>query len=70
MYRIRLLKEGQVVETAEADASDIGEIAHRATELEARHGADDWEIVNGLGQRVVSKTRWRTVMGELPPREQ
>jgi hypothetical protein len=31
---------------------------------------DDWEIVNGLGQRVVTKTRWKTVMGELPPREQ
>ena len=71
MYRIRLLKEDQVVETVEAaDTSDVGEIAHRATELEPRHGADDWEIVNGLGQRVVTKTRWRTVMGELPPREQ
>jgi hypothetical protein len=70
MYRIRLLKEGQVVETVEADGSDIGDIAHRATALEPRHGADDWEIVNGLGQRVVTKTRWRTVMGELPPREQ
>ena len=71
MYRIRLLKEGQVVETVEAaDTSDVGEIAQRATELEPRHGADDWEIVNGLGQRVVTKTRWRTVMGELPPREQ
>jgi hypothetical protein len=39
MYRIRLLKEGQVVETLEAaDTSDVGEIAHQATELEARHG--------------------------------
>jgi hypothetical protein len=70
MYRIQLLKEGQIVETVEADTSDIGEIAHQASELERRHATDDWEIVNGLGQRVVSKTRWRTVMGELPPREQ
>ena len=70
MYRIRLLKEGHVVETVDADISDIGEIVHQATELEPRHGADDWEILNGLGQRVVSTTRWRTVMGELPPREQ
>src|SRR5690242_17668365 len=49
-YRIRLLKEGEVVEIVEMDASDVGEIAHQATDLEARHGADDWEIVNGLGQ--------------------
>ena len=70
MYRIRLLREGQIVETVESDMIDIAEIAHRATELEPWHGADDWEIVNGLGQRVVTKTRWKTVMGELPPREQ
>jgi hypothetical protein len=70
MYRIRLLREGQIFETVDADIIDIAEIAHRAAELEPRHGADDWEIVNGLGQRVVTKTRWKTVMGELPPREQ
>jgi hypothetical protein len=70
MYRIRLLRAGQIVETVDAELIDIAEIAHQATELEARHGADDWEIVNGLGQRVVSKTRWKTVMGELPSREQ
>jgi hypothetical protein len=70
MYRIRLLKEGQIVETVDADITDIAEIAHRATELDRGHGADDWEIVNGLGQRVVTKTRWKTVMGELPAREQ
>jgi hypothetical protein len=57
MYRIRLLKEGKIVETVEAEISDVAEIAHRATELEPRHGADDWEIVNGLGQRFVTKSR-------------
>ena len=40
---------------------DIAEIAHQAAELEPRHGADDWEIVNGIGQRVVTKTRWKAM---------
>ena len=64
MYQIRLLRKGQIVETVEADISDVAEIAHRATELEPRHGADDWEIVNGLGQRVVTKSRWKAIHRE------
>jgi hypothetical protein len=64
MYRIRLLREGQIVETVDADIIDIAEIAHRATELEPQHGADDWEIVNGLGQRVVTKARWKAITRE------
>ena len=65
MYRIRLLRQGQVVETVDADIIDIGEIAHRASGLEPQHGADDWEIVNGLGQRVVTKSRWRAIYREV-----
>lgn len=64
MYRIRLLREGQIVETVKASVVDMAEIVDRAIELERRHEADDWEIVNGLGQRAVTKTRWREVKGE------
>jgi hypothetical protein len=64
MYHIRPLKEGRIVGTVEADTSDIDEIARQANELEPLHGTDGWEIVNGLGQRVVTKTRWKAIMRE------
>ena len=64
MYRIQLLRRGQIVETIRASVAEMAEIADRATELEQRHEADDWEVVNGLGQRVVTKTRWRDVNGD------
>lgn len=61
MYEIRLLKDGRVVETVNANwTSDIAEIASKADELEPQHGADDWEIVNGMKQRVVTKSRWKS----------
>ena len=63
MYRIRLLREGQIVETVKASVVDMAEIVDRATELERRLGTDDWEVFNGLEQQVVTKTRWREVKG-------
>ena len=30
----------------------------RRGEPEPQHGADDWEVVNGMKQRVVTKSRW------------
>ncbi len=61
MYQIQLLKDGRIVETVDADWTiDIAEIASKASELEPQHGADDWEIVNEMGQRVVTKSRWNS----------
>jgi hypothetical protein len=61
MYKIQLLKDGHVVETVDANWTiDIAEIASKAVELEPKHGADDWEIVNGMQQRVVTKARWNS----------
>jgi hypothetical protein len=58
MYKIRLLRGGYVIVTIDANTIDIAEIADKASKLEPQHGADDWEIVNEMGQRVVTKTRW------------
>ena len=63
MYRIQLLRKGQIVETVKSSVAEMSEIVDQATELEQRHKANDWEVVNGLGQRVVTKTRWRDVNG-------
>jgi hypothetical protein len=61
MYKIQLLKDGRVVETVDANWTfDIAEIASKAVELEPQHGADDWEVVNGMKQRVVTKSRWNS----------
>jgi hypothetical protein len=47
MLKIRLLKDGRVVETFDAKWTiNIADIASEAGELEPQHGADDWEIVN------------------------
>jgi hypothetical protein len=61
MYKIRLLRGGQVVETIDANTIDIAEIASKASALEPQHGADDWEIVNEMAQRVVTKSRWNSM---------
>jgi hypothetical protein len=68
MYQIQLLKDGRVVETVDADWTiDIAEIASKAGELEPRHGADDWEVVNGMKQRVVTKSRWNSSIRNPDP---
>jgi hypothetical protein len=61
MYKIRLLRGGHVVETIDANTIDIAEIASKASALEPQHGADDWEIVNEMAQRVVTKSRWNSM---------
>ena len=64
MYKIRLLRGGYVVETIDANTINIAEIADTASKLEPQHGADDWEIVNEMGQRVVTKSRWNRMRHE------
>jgi hypothetical protein len=68
MYQIQLLKDGRVVETVDADWTiDIAEIASKAGELEPQHAADDWEVVNGMKQRVVTKSRWNSSIRSPDP---
>jgi hypothetical protein len=60
MLKIRLLKDGRVVEIFDANIADI---ASEAGELEPQHGADDWEIVNDIGATVMPKSRWSGLTG-------
>jgi len=62
VLKIRLLKNGQAVETVDAKWTiDIAEIASSADELGPAHGTDDWEIVNEAGGAVLTKERWSTM---------
>ncbi len=62
MLKIRLLKDGRVVETVDAKWTiDIAEIASKAGELEPQHGADDWDIVNETDRQILTKSRWNSM---------
>ena len=62
MLKIRLLKDGQVIETVDAKWTlDITDIARSADELGPEHGADDWALVNEAGIAVLTKARWSTM---------
>jgi hypothetical protein len=64
MLKIRLLKDGRVVEIFDAKWTiNIADIASEAGELEPQHGADDWEIVNDIGATVMPKSRWSGLTG-------
>jgi hypothetical protein len=62
MMKIRLLKDGQVVESFDARWTiDIADIADSAAELGPECGADEWEVVNEAGNSILTKTRWKTI---------
>ena len=66
MLKIRLLKGGHVVETIDAKWTiNIADIAHQAGELEPRHGADDWEIVNEADTPILTKSRWNNMSANM-----
>ena len=62
MMKIRLLKDGEVVESLDAQWTiDIADIAANADRLGPEHGADDWEVFNDTGRRILTKARWNTI---------
>jgi hypothetical protein len=65
MMKIRLLKDGQVVESFDARWTiDIADIAASADRLGPEHGADDWEVVNDIGSPILTKARWKMLRPE------
>jgi hypothetical protein len=59
MLKIRLLKDGCVVDTVDARWTiNIAEISTEADGLEPQHGADDWDVVNEADMEILTKTRW------------
>jgi hypothetical protein len=68
MLKIRLLKGSHVVGTVDAKWTiNIADIAHQAGELEPRHGADDWEIVNETDTPILTKSRWNNMNANVVP---
>jgi hypothetical protein len=62
MLKIRLRKDGQVIETVDAKwTHDIADIASSADELGPEHGADDWEVVNEAGRPILTRARWSII---------
>ena len=62
MMKIRLLKDGQVVESLDARWTiDIADVAESADELGPDYGADEWEVVNEAGAPILTKARWNTI---------
>ena len=60
MMRIRVLKEGHVLDTVDAKWTiNIAEIAREADKLLPHLGADGWEVVNEDDLAILSKSRWR-----------
>jgi hypothetical protein len=57
MYTIRLLREDQLVAEAQTGSSDAAYNARTAADL-MRDSADDWEILDETGKRVLSKIDW------------
>ena len=59
MMRIRVLKEGHVLDTVDAKWTiNIAEIAREADKLVPRLGADAWDIINDDDVAILSKSRW------------
>ena len=59
MMRIRVLKEGHVLDTVDAKWTiNIAEIAREADKLLLHIGADAWDIVNDEHVEILSKSRW------------
>jgi hypothetical protein len=63
MLKIRLRKDGRVIETIDAKwTHDITDIASSADEeLGPEHHADDWEVVNDAGLSILTRARWSTI---------
>jgi hypothetical protein len=59
MLKIRLLKDGHVLDTVDAKWTiNIAEIAREADKVGPRVGADAWDIVNENDIAILSKSRW------------
>ena len=59
MLKIRVLKEGHVLDMVDAKWTiNIAEIAREADKLLPRLGADAWDIVNEDDVEILSKSRW------------
>jgi hypothetical protein len=62
MLKIRLSKDGRVVDTVDAKWTiNIAEIAREADKLGPRLGANTWDIVNEADVVVFSKSRWHSM---------
>jgi hypothetical protein len=63
MLRIRLLKDGGVVDTVDAKWTiNIADIAREADKLVPRMGADGWDIVNEEDVEIFSNARWHRII--------
>jgi hypothetical protein len=59
MLKIRVLKDGQLLDTIDAKWTiNIAEIAREADKLLPRLGADAWDIVNEDDVEILGKSRW------------
>jgi len=59
MMRIRVLKDGHVLDTLDARWTiNIAEIAREADKLLPHLGADGWDIINEDDVAILSKPRW------------
>jgi hypothetical protein len=59
MLKIRMLKDGRVLDTVDAKWTiNIAEIAREADKLMPRLGADAWDIVNEDNVEILGKSRW------------
>ena len=58
MLKIRMLKDGRVLDTVDAKWTiNIAEIAREADKLLPHLGADGWEVVNEDDVAILSKSR-------------
>ena len=59
MLKMRMLKDGHVLETVDAKWTiNIAEIAREADKLGPSFGADAWDIVNEDDVEILSKSQW------------
>ena len=59
MLKIRVLKDGHLLETVDARWTiNIAEIAREADNLLPHLGADAWDIVNEDDVAILNKARW------------
>ena len=62
MLKIRLLKDGRVLDTVDAKWTiNITEIAREADKLAPRLGADAWDVVNDEDVEILSNSRWHKI---------